>query len=106
MLEHVLKSLKEAMEDLRLKPGSTPVDYRPEEIRENRLRLGLTIQELADEVGVTLETMEDLESGKRKPGFLVSIRLTKIFGHDRGGGGRRTPKDRNPQDSPKSGALI
>lgn len=50
-------------------------------IREQRLRLALTQNEFADEVGVSLRTVQTWESGETVIRFLHLRRLSRLTGH-------------------------
>lgn len=46
------------------------------EIRARRLRLGMTIDDLANEAGVSPDTLGDFESGNRRPRELTVTKVT------------------------------
>lgn len=57
-------------------------------IKEVRLSAGLTRKQMSDLLGVPLRTLEDWESGKRKPPeYVVSLIIFKLAaeGYDIGG---------------------
>lgn len=49
-------------------------------ITSERVRLGLTQNELADKIGVHVNTVRSWECGTSKPGSLKLISLCEIFG--------------------------
>ena len=50
-------------------------------VRELRAsRNGMTQQELADEVGVTRQTIVALEGGAYTPSLALALRIAKVFG--------------------------
>lgn len=50
-------------------------------VRELRLRNGqMTQQELADEVGVTRQTINAIEGNKYSPSLEVAFRIARVFG--------------------------
>ncbi|WP_407420878.1 helix-turn-helix transcriptional regulator [Methanobrevibacter sp.] len=51
-------------------------------IREFRHLKGLTQQELADEAGVTRQTINALENARYNPSLLLAYRITKILGQE------------------------
>lgn len=51
-------------------------------IREFRLEVGLTQQELADAAGVTRQTINALENARYNPSLLLAFKITKILGKD------------------------
>jgi transcriptional regulator with XRE-family HTH domain len=46
------------------------------EIRARRLRLGMTIEDLAGEAGISADTLGDFESGNRQPRELTVSKVT------------------------------
>jgi DNA-binding transcriptional regulator YiaG len=64
------------MKSMAKKRSTSPT---PAQIRALRLRLGLTLEEIADKVGVSARTWMswELPSQKRKPGRLA-LRLLKV----------------------------
>ncbi len=58
-------------------------DYLETKIREFRHKSGLTQQELADEAGVTRQTINALENARYNPSLLLAFKITKILGKDR-----------------------
>ncbi|MHC1784344.1 MAG: helix-turn-helix transcriptional regulator [Anaerolineaceae bacterium] len=48
-------------------------------IESLRGQLGWTQQELADQVGVSRQTIISLENGRYNPSILLAFRLSKIF---------------------------
>ena len=57
-------------------------DYLETKIREFRQKCGLTQQELADEAGVTRQTINALENARYNPSLLLAFKITKILGKD------------------------
>lgn len=55
-------------------------DSEGREVRERRLRLGMTIEELADEAGVSADTLSDFEAGNRKPRQLTVSKVVSALG--------------------------
>ena len=53
-------------------------DWRPKDIRELRLKLNLTQQAFAEEVGVSREYINYLEKGVRNAGKTLKILLSRI----------------------------
>ena len=51
-------------------------------IREYRTRLGLTMKELGDKVGVTESAISLYELGKRKPDYEMLLKLSEALGTD------------------------
>lgn len=49
-------------------------------IRSERVRLGMTARELADEVGVSESTITAWESDKREPSISYLVNLSRTFG--------------------------
>ena len=49
-------------------------------LKEQRLNLGLTQQELANFLGLTKQTIINFESGKNTPGLCALKRLSDFFG--------------------------
>jgi putative transcriptional regulator len=48
-------------------------------VREFRLNLGLTQEQLAEKVGVSSRTIISLEKGKYKPSIMLAYKLSLIF---------------------------
>jgi putative transcriptional regulator len=48
-------------------------------IKELRARYNLTQDELADEVGVTRQTLLYLEKGKYNPSLVLAAKIAKVF---------------------------
>ena len=48
-------------------------------VRMHRARLDLTQQELADEVGVSRQTIHAIERGKADPSVTLALRLARLF---------------------------
>ncbi len=48
-------------------------------VQEYRARLGLTQEDLADEVGVSRQTIIAIEKGNYTPSVLLALRLAKFF---------------------------
>ncbi len=57
-------------------------DYLETKIREFRQEKGLTQQELADEAGVTRQTINALENARYNPSLLLAFKITKILDKD------------------------
>ena len=55
-------------------------DYLDTKIREFRQKKGLTQQQLADEAGVTRQTINALENSRYNPSLLLAYKITKILG--------------------------
>lgn len=51
-------------------------------IREYRTRLGMTMKELGDKVGVTESAISLYELGKRKPDYEMLLKLSEALGTD------------------------
>jgi putative transcriptional regulator len=49
-------------------------------VREIRTESGLTQQDLADQVGVTRQTIIALEGEAYTPSLALALRITKVFG--------------------------
>ena len=49
-------------------------------IRQLRQNLGMTQQELADNVGVTRQTVNALENARYNPSLILAYKITKILG--------------------------
>ena len=49
-------------------------------LKQYRERKGLTMRQVADELGVTESCYCLYENGKRKPSFEVLVKLAKIYG--------------------------
>lgn len=71
-------------------------------VLENRLRLNMTQQEVADATSVTLRWIQRIESGAKLPGFFLAIQLILLLEIDvntllrelKEGEQKRTPKRR------------
>lgn len=50
------------------------------ELRQERLSRGWTQQFVADSVGVSKQTIHDIETGRRKPSYSVLVGLENLFG--------------------------
>lgn len=70
------------------KPSPCPPGSFPAEVRRLRLAAGLTLQALADEVGVTLTTVWVIEVGEHMPGTAVLVGLGRAFALDDAAFGR------------------
>ena len=49
-------------------------------MRQERIRRGWTQGELGEKVGVTKQTINDIEKGRSGPGYKVLVRLEDLFG--------------------------
>ncbi len=49
-------------------------------VRRQRVRLGLTQQELAERVGVTRQTILSIEKGNYSPSVALALCLAQVFG--------------------------
>ena len=49
-------------------------------VRQHRVLAGLTQQELADQVGVTRQTILSIEKGKYTPSVALALRLATVLG--------------------------
>ncbi|MCR5325746.1 MAG: helix-turn-helix transcriptional regulator [Bacteroidales bacterium] len=49
-------------------------------IRIERLKLGLTQEELADRLDVSRQTVNALEKGKYCPSTILALKLSRLFG--------------------------
>ena len=49
-------------------------------LEEMRARAGLTQQELADQTGVSRQTIISLERGRYNPSIILAFRLARLFG--------------------------
>jgi putative transcriptional regulator len=47
--------------------------------REERMRLGLTQQELADKIAVSRQTIFAIETGKYVPSAILVLKIAKLF---------------------------
>lgn len=56
----------------------------PEEIRELRKRLGMTLEEMAQELGVSLQTVHLWEKGEVKPSRMAMKLLVPFFKKHKG----------------------
>ena len=50
------------------------------QLEQLRVDKGITQQELADQVGVSRQTIISLERGRYNPSILLAYRLAKLFG--------------------------
>ena len=48
-------------------------------VRPHRLLKGMTQQELADQLGVTRQTVLSIEKGKYTPSVALALRLAEVF---------------------------
>lgn len=48
-------------------------------LRQERLSRGWTQQFVADCIGVSKQTVHDIETGRRKPSYSVLVRLEDLF---------------------------
>ncbi len=48
-------------------------------IREERAKLNITQQELADRTGVSRQTINSIESGKYVPSTVLALKIAKVF---------------------------
>lgn len=53
-----------------------------QEVRSKRNELGLTQEDVADAVCISVRCFQMIESGKRLPSFSVSLRLTNLLSLD------------------------
>jgi putative transcriptional regulator len=49
-------------------------------VRDHRLRVGLTQEELAERIGVTRQTVLSIEKGNYTPSVALALRLAAVFG--------------------------
>lgn len=49
-------------------------------VKELRTERGMTQEELADDVGVSRQTIISIESGRYNPSILLAYKLARIFG--------------------------
>lgn len=49
-------------------------------VKELRLQRGMTQEVLADEVGVSRQTIISIESGRYNPSILLAYKLARVFG--------------------------
>ena len=61
-------------------------DLTPEAIRATRLRLGLTQEQFARELGVTLSTVSRWETGRARPRGLALRRIHEVRAGESSGG--------------------
>jgi putative transcriptional regulator len=50
------------------------------EVREHRLRAGLSQQELADAVGVSRQSINSIERGRYTPSLALALSFARLFG--------------------------
>jgi putative transcriptional regulator len=48
-------------------------------IKENRARLNLTQEQLAERVGVTRQTIISIEGGRYVPSSLLALKIARVF---------------------------
>jgi putative transcriptional regulator len=48
-------------------------------IKENRARLNLTQEQLAERVGVTRQTIISIEAGRYVPSSLLALKIARVF---------------------------
>ena len=53
---------------------------RKNKLRETRERLGLTQEKLAEQVGVSRQTVISIEGGRYVPSLELALKLSKFFG--------------------------
>ena len=53
---------------------------RKNKLRETRERLGLTQEKLAEQVGVSRQTVISIEGGRYVPSLELALKLSKLFG--------------------------
>jgi putative transcriptional regulator len=49
-------------------------------VREHRLRLGLTQEELASAAGVSRQSIISIERGRYVPSLSLALRISRVFG--------------------------
>jgi putative transcriptional regulator len=66
--ERLVASVKQAgaIRRGRLKPGRV-TEFRPEDVRATRLKLGQSQEEFAVMIGVSVATLQNWEQGRRRP---------------------------------------
>lgn len=50
-----------------------------EKLREERVRVGLSRRQLAEELGISAEMMRKIENGERNPGLYTARRIQEFF---------------------------
>ena len=86
-------------------------EWNPEAVRALRRRLGMTQQEMADELGARQQTVSEWETGVYKPRGVSAralLRMAEASGAPyRAGGGEPLPGERGdaPPDSRESGGI-
>jgi len=53
---------------------------RKNKLRETRERLGLTQEKLAEQAGVSRQTVISIEGGRYVPSLELALKLSKLFG--------------------------
>ena len=49
-------------------------------LRQERKRLDWTLKYVAEEIGLSIPAVHDIETGRRKPSYEVLIKLLKLYG--------------------------
>ncbi len=61
---------------------SPKISYTRRDIKKLRKKMGLTQEQFAAEVGVTVSTVNRWENGKGKPQHLALVRLHELWSKD------------------------
>jgi putative transcriptional regulator len=76
MSNPLLMSLKEAASELRSgRQKGSGRSFGPNRIRKIRTQLGLTQEEFAEDVGVSIQTVRSWEQGRSVPGVFSTLML-------------------------------
>ena len=50
-------------------------------LEQERIKIGMSREQLAQKIGITSEAVRLLENGKRKPSYDVLVKLLDLFGY-------------------------